>query len=78
MIGIEHIPELVEESIKNLRNDGLGRALDEGLIKVVLGDGRNPSWNLGGCWDVIHVGAAAPSVSERKEFFFFLKKKPSF
>lgn len=40
VIGIEHIPELVEWSVKNLRRDGLGKALDEGSIKVITGDGR--------------------------------------
>lgn len=46
-----------------MKRDGLGKALDDGLIKVVAGDGRNPSTELGGSWDAIHVGAAAPTVS---------------
>ncbi|KAI8445521.1 protein-L-isoaspartate O-methyltransferase [Phakopsora pachyrhizi] len=62
VLGIEHIPELSEASIKNLRKDGLGKILDQGKIKVSLEDGRNPSIEHGGNWDVIHVGAAAPKL----------------
>lgn len=40
VIGIDHIPELVEWSTSNLINNGLGSALDEGKILVVAGDGR--------------------------------------
>lgn len=40
VIGIEHIPELVEWSTSNLRRDGLGKALDDGRIVMVNGDGR--------------------------------------
>lgn len=40
VVGIDHIPELVEWSKSNLINDGLGPALDEGRILVVTGDGR--------------------------------------
>lgn len=40
IVGIEHVPELVDFSIRNLRKDGLGNALDEGRIVMVAGDGR--------------------------------------
>ena len=40
IIGIDHIPELVEWSKRNLINDGLGHALDDGKIVMVAGDGR--------------------------------------
>jgi SAM-dependent methyltransferase len=40
VVGIEHVPELVEWSVKNLQKDGLGVALDNGAIKMVVGDGR--------------------------------------
>ena len=39
-MGIEHIPELVEWSIQNLRKNKLGPAIDEGQIKIFVGDGR--------------------------------------
>ncbi|KAH9823416.1 protein-L-isoaspartate O-methyltransferase [Melampsora americana] len=61
-IGIEHIPELAKESIENLKSDGLDEPLVGGSIKVVAGDGRNPSTELGCVWDAIHVGAAAPTM----------------
>jgi protein-L-isoaspartate(D-aspartate) O-methyltransferase len=40
VVGIDHIPELVEWSKSNLINNGLGPALNEGRILVVTGDGR--------------------------------------
>ena len=40
VVGIEHIPELVEWSVQNLRKDGLGKELEEGRIKIIAGDGR--------------------------------------
>ncbi|OBZ67959.1 putative protein-L-isoaspartate O-methyltransferase [Grifola frondosa] len=40
VVGIEHIPQLVEWSVGNLRKDGLGTAVDEGRIEMVAGDGR--------------------------------------
>ena len=40
VVGIEHIPELVDFSKENLRNDGLGDALASGKIDAVAGDGR--------------------------------------
>jgi len=38
--GIEHIPELVERSLLNLKADGLFGQLDSGQIEIVAGDGR--------------------------------------
>ncbi len=46
VVGIEHIPELVEWSIENLRKDKLGPALDEGKIKMIAGDGRKGSTDV--------------------------------
>lgn len=40
VVGIDHIPELVQWSFDNLRNDGLGQALDDKHIEIILGDGR--------------------------------------
>lgn len=39
-MGIEHIEELVQFSVDNLKKDGLGGALDDGRILIVEGDGR--------------------------------------
>ena len=61
-VGIEHIPELVTTSLRNLNKDtGLAALLESGRLKIVTGDGR-----LGhpedGPYDAIHVGAAAPEI----------------
>ncbi|KAF8230276.1 protein-L-isoaspartate O-methyltransferase [Tricholoma matsutake] len=61
VIGIEHIPELVDWSIENLKRDGLGEALDKKQIEVMGGDGRQ-GYASGGPYDAIHVGAAAPTL----------------
>lgn len=61
VVGIEHVPELVDWAIENLRKDGLGDALDAKQIEVLVGDGRQGCPEKGP-FDAIHVGAAAPNV----------------
>ncbi|KAK0449827.1 protein-L-isoaspartate O-methyltransferase [Desarmillaria tabescens] len=61
VVGIEHIPELVDWSAENLRKDGLAEALDKEEIELVVGDGRL-GYEQGGPYDAIHVGAAAPTL----------------
>ncbi|KIL63411.1 hypothetical protein M378DRAFT_187020 [Amanita muscaria Koide BX008] len=61
VVGIEHVPELVDWAIENLRKDGLGDALDAKQIEVLVGDGRQGCPEKGP-YDAIHVGAAAPNV----------------
>ncbi|KAK2461149.1 hypothetical protein APHAL10511_006676 [Amanita phalloides] len=61
VVGIEHVPELVEWSRENLRKDGLGKALDAKQIEVIVGDGRDGCPEKGP-YNAIHVGAAAPNV----------------
>ena len=39
-MGIEHIPQLVDWSIANLKKDGLGSALETGEVVILSGDGR--------------------------------------
>ncbi|XP_048831133.1 l-isoaspartyl protein carboxyl methyltransferase, like isoform X1 [Brienomyrus brachyistius] len=60
VVGIDHIPELVQASLQNLRADD-PELLDSGRVKLIVGDGR-----LGfpddAPYDAIHVGAAAPTV----------------
>ncbi|KAH7928576.1 protein-L-isoaspartate O-methyltransferase [Leucogyrophana mollusca] len=56
VVGIDHIPELVDWSVSNLKQDGLGDALQDKRIEVMAGDGRQ------GPYDAIHVGAAAPTL----------------
>lgn len=47
IIGIDHIGELTEESKRNLRKDGLGKAMDEEEVVLVTGDGRQ-GWKEAG------------------------------
>lgn len=60
VVGIDHIDELVQSSIKNVQADD-PELLASGRIKLVVGDGR-----LGfpdeAPYDAIHVGAAAPTL----------------
>uniref|UniRef100_A0A3B4AII5 Protein-L-isoaspartate(D-aspartate) O-methyltransferase n=1 Tax=Periophthalmus magnuspinnatus TaxID=409849 RepID=A0A3B4AII5_9GOBI len=62
VIGIDHIKELVDDSINNVKKDDPS-LLTSGRIKLEVGDGRM------GCpeeapFDAIHVGAAAPNVPQ--------------
>lgn len=63
VVGIDHIPELVDWSKNNLRADGLQGALDDGQIVLVAGDGRL-GYPEEGPYDAIHVGAAAPTLPQ--------------
>ncbi|KAG7465610.1 hypothetical protein MATL_G00155360 [Megalops atlanticus] len=60
VVGIEHIEELVEDSIRNVRADNPD-LLTSGRIKLVVGDGRL-GFPEGAPYDAIHVGAAAPTL----------------
>uniref|UniRef100_A0A2D4L125 Protein-L-isoaspartate O-methyltransferase n=4 Tax=Micrurus TaxID=8634 RepID=A0A2D4L125_9SAUR len=59
-IGIEHIEELVHESLKNVRKDD-PNLLGSGRVKLLVGDGRT-GYPEEAPYDAIHVGAAAPTV----------------
>jgi len=65
VVGLEHIPELAEVSVKNLNNDD-SSLLQSGQVKIVIGDGRNgyaPHYDQQTeLYDAIHVGAAAKEV----------------
>ncbi|KAG9268114.1 protein-L-isoaspartate(D-aspartate) O-methyltransferase-like isoform X1 [Astyanax mexicanus] len=60
VVGIEHIDELVQASVKNVRADD-PELLTSGRIKLVVGDGRL-GFPDGAPYDAIHVGAAAPTI----------------
>eukprot|EP01083_Nonionella_stella_P018246 50899_1 len=57
VIGIEHIKELHELSIKNISKNH-GNLLKSGNLELVVGDGRK-GYEKGGPYDCIHVGATA-------------------
>ncbi|KAH7909162.1 protein-L-isoaspartate O-methyltransferase [Hygrophoropsis aurantiaca] len=63
VVGIDHIPELVNWSVTNLKKDGLGEALQDKRIEMISGDGRQ-GYAAGGPYDAIHVGAAAPALPQ--------------
>ncbi|TKS86603.1 Protein-L-isoaspartate(D-aspartate) O-methyltransferase [Collichthys lucidus] len=60
VVGIEHIEELVQMSIKNVQADD-PELLTSGRIKLVVGDGRL-GFPDGAPYDAIHVGAAAATI----------------
>uniref|UniRef100_A0A8C4QJM7 protein-L-isoaspartate(D-aspartate) O-methyltransferase n=1 Tax=Eptatretus burgeri TaxID=7764 RepID=A0A8C4QJM7_EPTBU len=62
VIGIDHIPELVNDSIKNVKKDD-PTLLSSGRLKLITGDGRL-GYPEDAPYDAIHVGAAALSVPQ--------------
>ncbi|XP_062862872.1 l-isoaspartyl protein carboxyl methyltransferase, like isoform X2 [Trichomycterus rosablanca] len=60
VVGIEHIEELVQTSIRNVQADD-PELLTSERIKLVVGDGRY-GFPDGAPYDAIHVGAAAPTI----------------
>lgn len=59
VVGIDHIPELVELAQNNMNNSTQGRELQaSGKVKFLTADGRL-GWKEGAPYDAIHVGAAA-------------------
>ncbi|EHB10444.1 Protein-L-isoaspartate(D-aspartate) O-methyltransferase [Heterocephalus glaber] len=62
VIGIDHIKELVDDSINNVRKDD-PTLLSSGRVQLVVGDGRM-GYPEEAPYDAIHVGAAAPVVPQ--------------
>ncbi|KAJ2021949.1 hypothetical protein GGI06_002034, partial [Coemansia sp. S85] len=58
VVGIEHIPELADQSLVDLRAH-YPEWINDKRIEIVTGDGRL-GHNEGAPYDSIHVGAAAP------------------
>lgn len=59
VIGIDHIPELVELARNNMNKSDQGQELQaSGKVKFITADGRL-GWKEGAPYDAIHVGAAA-------------------
>ncbi|KAF3915672.1 hypothetical protein AA313_de0203650 [Arthrobotrys entomopaga] len=62
VVGIEHIQELVDLSVSNLRKDPQHSSwLDDGTITIIKGDGRL-GYPAKAPYNAIHVGAAAKEV----------------
>ncbi|KAJ0106090.1 hypothetical protein Patl1_18189 [Pistacia atlantica] len=62
-VGVEHIPELVNSSIKNIEKSAVAPLLKEGSLAVHVGDGRQ-GWPEFAPYDAIHVGAAAAEIPQ--------------
>ncbi|XP_053390356.1 protein-L-isoaspartate(D-aspartate) O-methyltransferase-like [Mercenaria mercenaria] len=63
-VGIDHIKELVDDSVTNIKKDpNLAKLLESGQITMVTGDGRK-GYDPEGPYDAIHVGAAAPTLPQ--------------
>ncbi|KAL9255343.1 Protein-L-isoaspartate O-methyltransferase-like protein [Drosera capensis] len=60
-VGVEHIPELVAQSITNIEKSAATPLLKDGSLSVHVGDGRL-GWPDAAPYDAIHVGAAAPEI----------------
>ncbi|CEJ56799.1 Putative Protein-L-isoaspartate O-methyltransferase [Penicillium brasilianum] len=62
VVGIDHIPELVELAKSNMNKSEQGRRLQEsGQVKFITADGRL-GWKEDAPYDAIHVGAAAEEL----------------
>lgn len=63
-VGIDHIPELVSESVENIKKDSnLASLLESGQMNLVSGDGRQ-GFPEDSPYDAIHVGAAAATLPQ--------------
>ncbi|KAL0341620.1 UNVERIFIED_CONTAM: Protein-L-isoaspartate O-methyltransferase 1 [Sesamum calycinum] len=60
-VGVEHIPELAESSLRNIEKSAAAPLLKEGSLSIHIGDGRQ-GWPEFAPYDAIHVGAAAPEI----------------
>ncbi|KAH6794771.1 protein-l-isoaspartate methyltransferase 1 [Perilla frutescens var. hirtella] len=60
-VGVEHIPELVEFSIKSIQKSAAAPLLKEGSLLIRAADGRL-GWPEFAPYDAIHVGAAAAEI----------------
>lgn len=64
VVGIDHIPELVELTRRNIGKSDRGRKLlEDKTVELVCGDGRKGYPSLAP-YDAIHVGAAASVLHE--------------
>ncbi|XP_014255845.1 protein-L-isoaspartate(D-aspartate) O-methyltransferase isoform X1 [Cimex lectularius] len=62
VVGIDHIPELVDYSKKNVMSDH-PELLENGTLKLVVGDGRE-GYKPDAPYNAIHVGAASPELPQ--------------
>ncbi|KAI5080487.1 hypothetical protein GOP47_0003670 [Adiantum capillus-veneris] len=63
VMGVEHIPQLVEQSIENVKASAAAPLLESGRLSFHVVDGRL-GWPDEAPYDAIHVGAAASEVPD--------------
>ncbi|XP_020885311.1 protein-L-isoaspartate O-methyltransferase 2 isoform X2 [Arabidopsis lyrata subsp. lyrata] len=63
VVGVDHIPELVDMSIKNIEKSVAASLLKKGSLSLHVGDGRK-GWQEFAPYDAIHVGAAASEIPQ--------------
>ena len=73
VVGIDHIKELVDWSESNVQKNH-GDLLQNGRIKLVVGDGRQ-GYVQDGPYHAIHVGAAAPTLPQAVSYKFSTLQK---
>lgn len=70
-VGVEHIEELVNESMANVKKSrATAELLERGQLKFVAGDGRQ-GYEPDAPYDAIHVGAAAPILPDAVRRFLW-------
>ncbi|RNA26559.1 hypothetical protein BpHYR1_044329 [Brachionus plicatilis] len=62
VVGIEHIPQLVNRSIENIKRWN-SEYLDNNVIELIVGDGRK-GYVDEGPYDAIHVGASISEIPQ--------------
>lgn len=62
IVGVEHIPQLCDLSIQNIKKS-YSHLLENGQLKIITGDGRH-GYHDDAPFDCIHVGAAAPQLPQ--------------
>ncbi|KAM0682023.1 hypothetical protein MDAP_002783 [Mitosporidium daphniae] len=60
-IGIDHIPELVSQSISNVAESGHKALLDGNVLEFLVADGRD-GYAMESPYDVIHIGAGVSEL----------------
>ncbi|CAN8306637.1 unnamed protein product [Cochlearia groenlandica] len=63
VVGVDHIPELVDMSKKNIGKSVAAPLLKKGSLSLHVGDGRK-GWQEFAPYDAIHVGAAASEIPQ--------------
>eukprot|EP00249_Psilotum_nudum_P012545 c23848_g1_i1 orf=679-1335(-) len=61
VVGLEHIPQLVDKSIESIKCGPAAHLLESGILSINVADGKQ-GYPQAGPYDAIHVGAAAADL----------------